>query len=219
MERTLAHVFICAKDFSDQMDVSPDELAPLRGERSSCGLRAAPQSFCHGKLDIAGARPLYLQRQLGILKRLITYVFSRSVIDLSSGPLNNAEHQHNAAGSLQLMTHQSHTMEVPTLTLAWGQKPPVTDVASVAGSRLAKGKLKVLTARGQFIEGDVEVEVFFVGDELEPSGKKSADLRSTGKRVAQEDKPVARIQIFAEDASRHHAVYVTAISEVNGLRN
>jgi hypothetical protein len=37
MERTVAHVLICTKDFSDQMDVSPDELESARGERSSHG--------------------------------------------------------------------------------------------------------------------------------------------------------------------------------------
>jgi hypothetical protein len=30
MERTVADVLICAKDFSDKVDVSPDELEPLR---------------------------------------------------------------------------------------------------------------------------------------------------------------------------------------------
>jgi hypothetical protein len=78
------------KDFSDQMDVSPDEPECPSGERS----KRIQDHFCYRELDIAGAQPLNLQRRFGILKRFLIDVFSCSVVDLSSGSLDNAEYQH-----------------------------------------------------------------------------------------------------------------------------
>src|SRR5262249_113149 len=105
-------------------------------------------------------------------------VFACPIVDLSTGFLDNAEHEHDLAARLELMAHEAHAFEVQALALVRRQKPPPAQVANVTRARRIRSKLKVLAVWGEFVQTNVEIKILLVRHKLESSGEQTTQLGS-----------------------------------------
>src|SRR5690348_7714088 len=191
---------------------------------SSCGATTAGTCITalppYRKLEPTRVREPDGERLSRILYRLCVDIASSTVVDLLSRIPNPTEHHHDSAPGAGEMTREPNTLEIEDLALARREQASFGDIGDVARARLIGWQLQIGPILPKLEQGDPEVEVALVGDQLEMSLEQPADLGGRGKRVArvdQRDHGVDRGILHA--AARNDAGAVGAVRQIHRERH